>query len=68
LELLGDAISLWNAVKIGEVVDELRKQGEKISESDVKFITPLITRHINRFGKFEFDLEKRKSVIMANER
>lgn len=63
LELLGDAIALWNAIKIGEVVDELRKQGEKISDSDVKFITPLITRHINRFGKFDFDLEKRRREL-----
>jgi len=33
-----------------------------------RFITPLITSHINRFGRFDFDMEKRKSVIMANER
>ena len=53
----------WNTQKIRDSVQRLREKGENIKDYDIKFITPLITRHINRHGKFSFDLEKRKIQI-----
>jgi hypothetical protein len=45
-------------------VEYLKEKGEDINEDDIKFITPLMTSHINRFGKFDFDIEKRKNSMM----
>ncbi|MBI3027530.1 Tn3 family transposase [Candidatus Woesearchaeota archaeon] len=60
LELVCNVVAYWNAKKISEAVQRLREKGENMKDDDIRFITPLITSHINRFGKFEFDLEKRK--------
>ncbi|MBI2558282.1 Tn3 family transposase [Candidatus Woesearchaeota archaeon] len=67
LELVCNIAAYWNARKISEAVEYLKEHGENIKDDDIKFITPLITSHINSFGKFDFDLEKRKSVIMGDE-
>ena len=64
LELVCNVVAYWNARKISEAVEYLKEQGENIKDEDIKFITPLITSHINRFGKFDFDMEKRKHSMM----
>lgn len=63
LELVCNVVAYWNAKKINEGVQKLREQGERVKDDDIKFITPLITRHINRHGKFSFDLEKRRREL-----
>jgi TnpA family transposase len=68
LELVCNIVAYWNAKKISEAVQKLREQGEKIKDEDIKFITPLMTRHINRHGKFSFDLDRRKSFLQSNEK
>ena len=68
LELVCNIVAYWNAKRIQNAVQHLRKNGQKIKSSDIKYITPLMTRHINRFGRFEFDLEKRKNITTADEK
>ena len=63
LELVCNIAAYWNAVKIKEAVQHLKEKGENFKDEDIKFITPLITSHINRFGRFDFDIEKRKKQI-----
>ena len=65
LELVADLIVYENAKMIAETVDKLKNAGEKIKYRDIKYITPFITSHINRYGRFEFDLEIRK--VKGNE-
>ena len=68
LELVCNIAAYWNARKISEAVEYLKEKGENIKDDDIRFITPLIASHINRFGKFDFDLEKRKNIIRAVEK
>ena len=63
LELVCNIAAYCNAVKIKEAVQHLKEKGENFKDEDIKFITPLITSHINRFGRFDFDIEKRKKQI-----
>ena len=63
LELLCNIAAYWNAKKISEAVEHLKEKGENVKDDDIKFITPLMNSHINRFGKFEFDLDKRKKEL-----
>ena len=63
LELVCNIVAYWNALKMHEAVITLKQQGERIKEDDIRFITPLITRHINRFGRFEFEVDKRKIIL-----
>ena len=68
LELVCNIVAYWNAKRIQSAVERLKKDGQKIKSSDIKYITPLMTRHINRFGKFDFDLEKRKKSMIDGEK
>ena len=68
LELVCNIVAYWNAKRIQSAVEHLRKNGQKIKSSDIKYIAPLMTRHINRFGKFDFDLEKRKKSMIDGEK
>ena len=60
--LMGNIVAYWNAQKINEAVAELRKQGVKIKDTDIKFITPYRTTGINRYGIYDFGIEKRKKL------
>lgn len=58
LAVLHNAVVVWNTLHIGRIVEELRREGETIAEADLAATSPLIRRHINRFGHYPFDLER----------
>lgn len=56
LNLVSNAVIVWNTVYLQAAVEELRKQGEVIREAELVHLSPVRFRHINRYGKFRFDL------------
>jgi len=56
LNLVSNAVIVWNTVYLQAAVEELRKQDEVIREADLVHLSPVRFRHINRYGKFRFDL------------
>ena len=57
LNLLTNAIILWNTIYMGEVLDQLELQGHGVNREDLKHIWPTRFEHINVYGKYEFNLE-----------
>ena len=66
LELVSNCVCYWTAFVMDQVVKQMKKEGKNVKYSDVSYISPLSTQHITRYGKFEFDLEKRKNKVMSN--
>ena len=45
LSLVSNAILYWNTVKISDIVDRARQQGETINDDDLAHISPLRFRY-----------------------
>jgi len=65
LNLVTNAIIVWNTVYIQKVVEQLRKEGVSIDDEDLRHVSPARFDHINRLGRYRFDVEaglKRKRL------
>jgi hypothetical protein len=57
LNLVTNAVITWNTVYMNAVIEQLKKEGCQIIESDVRHIWPTRFEHINIYGKYSFDTE-----------
>ena len=57
LNLLTNAIIVWNSVYMGEVLNQLEQEGQEVNPEDLQHVWPLRSEHINVYGKYEFNLE-----------
>ncbi|NET40284.1 MAG: transposase, partial [Cyanothece sp. SIO1E1] len=55
LNLVTNAVIVWNTLYIQKVVEQLRKEGVEVDESDLKRIWPTRHAHINLYGTYHFD-------------
>ncbi|MGH9761508.1 MAG: Tn3 family transposase, partial [Blastocatellia bacterium] len=65
LNLVANAVIIWNTTYMWEVVRELRNEGLKIEDDDLRHISPARYEHINVFGKYSFPVDeelKRKGL------
>ena len=58
LNLLTNAVILWNSVYMAEALKQLEKEGFNFNTEDVQHIWPTRYEHINVYGKYEFNLEE----------
>jgi TnpA family transposase len=58
LAVLHNAVVVWNTLRIGEVVAQLRAEGHMITDEDLARTSPLLHAHINPFGQYRFDLDR----------
>ncbi len=56
LNLVSNAIIVWNTVYMQAAIEELTRRGEVISEADKVRLSPVRSKHLNRYGKLRFDL------------
>jgi TnpA family transposase len=59
LNLLTDAVILWNTVRYGEILEELRSEGFPVNDEDVAHLSPTRYGHVNPYGRYRFDLGPR---------
>ena len=65
LNLVVNAIMVWNTVYIQAVLDQLRNEGYELNEDDIKHLSPARSEQINMYGKYYFNVEeglKRKGL------
>lgn len=55
LNLLTNAIILWNTVYFEKVISQLKQEGQTVDDEDVKHVWPMRYAHINIYGRFHFD-------------
>lgn len=58
LNLVTNAIIVWNTVYIDKVVQQLRQEGHSIDDEDLKHIWPTRHAHINVYGQYHFDRQR----------
>ena len=62
LAILHNAVIAWNLEQIPHVVAQLRTDGHQIDDAILSHITPLIWKHINPFGRYNFNIDRMKRV------
>ncbi len=58
LSVLHNAVVAWNTLRIGQVIERLRKEGCTIDDTTLSLTTPLLRKHVNPFGRYHFDLQR----------
>ena len=57
LNLLTNAVIVWNTVYIQAALDAIRQEGYPVQEEDLPHLWPIRFAHIHRYGKYEFNVE-----------
>jgi len=58
LNLVTNAVILWNTVYIAEAVEQLKREGYPVNENDLPHIWPTRYEHINVYGRYHFNIEE----------
>ena len=58
LNLVTNAVILWNTVYMAEAVAQLKREGYPVNESDLAHIWPTRYAHINVYGRYYFNIEE----------
>ena len=61
LNLVMNAVIVWNTVYMWEASGQLKKEGRQIEEEDVKHLSPARYEHLNVFGKYSFPVQEELS-------
>jgi len=56
LNLVVNAVVVWNTVYMQAAITQLRKEGHAIADEDIKHLSPARFEHINRLGRYQFDV------------
>jgi hypothetical protein len=62
LGVLLNVVVHWNAIYMQEVITQLKAEGWVIEDADLARLSPLIWRHINFIGRYNFAVPE----VMAN--
>lgn len=62
LNLLTNAIILWNSVYMAEALQQLEREGFPFDWEDLRHIWPTRFEHINVYGRYEFNLEEARNL------
>ena len=58
LTLFTNAVIVWNTRYIQAAVKQLQSEGYEVRNSDLSHISPCRFRHINKYGKYSFNIEE----------
>jgi TnpA family transposase len=58
LNLVTNAVIVWNTVYMAAVVEQLKHEGYPVQDSDLSHVWPTRYAHINVYGKYHFNVEE----------
>jgi hypothetical protein len=63
LNLLTNAVIVWNIVYMQAALEAIQQEGYPVQEGDMAHLWPIRFAHINRYGKYEFDVEAARTRV-----
>jgi len=63
LNLLTNAVIVWNTVYKQAALDTIRQEGYPVQEEDLAHLWPIRFAHIHRYGKYEFNVEAARTRV-----
>lgn len=61
LNLLTNAVVVWNTVYMQAALDALQREGYSVLEEDLAHLWPTRFAHIHRYGKYEFNVAEARA-------
>jgi TnpA family transposase len=61
LNLLTNAVVVWNTVYMAAAIDHLRAQGYPVREANLTHLSPARFEHINLLGQYRFEIDEELS-------
>lgn len=58
LNLVTNAVVIWNTVYMTAVLEQLKKEGLPVAEEDIVHLSPARYEHINPYGKYQFNIDE----------
>jgi rRNA maturation protein Nop10 len=58
LNLVTNAVVVWNTVYMTAAIKQLKAEGYSISNADIVHLSPARYEHINPYGKYQFEVAK----------
>lgn len=58
LNLATNAVIIWNTVYMAKAIEQLKKEGYPVRDSDLPHIWPTRHRHVNFLGQYHFNIEE----------
>lgn len=58
LNLVTNAVIVWNTVYMAAVIDQLKAEGYPVQEGDLEHLWPTRYEHINVHGKYQFNIDE----------
>ena len=58
LNLITNAVVIWNTVYMQAALEQLRDEGYPVREEDLAHLSPARFEHINPYGKYRFPIEQ----------
>lgn len=58
LNVVTNAVGIWNTVYMQAVLDQLRAEGYPVAEEDLTHLSPARFEHVNPYGKDSFPIEQ----------
>jgi TnpA family transposase len=58
LNLVVNAITVWNTVYMQAALEQLKNEGYEINEDDIRHLSPARSEHINMYGRYYFNVEE----------
>jgi TnpA family transposase len=62
--LVANCVIFHNVFSLSRVLHELQREGYPLEENEVVALSPYLTQHINRFGRYDLDMEKRPPELV----
>jgi TnpA family transposase len=62
--LVANCLIFYNACRLTQIIGELMLEGYEIEDETIASLSPYITHHINRFGKYKLDLDRKPPDIV----
>jgi hypothetical protein len=58
LNLVANAVIVWNMSYMWEALEQLKREGRWIEEAEMKHISSARYEHLNIFGKYSFPVQE----------
>jgi TnpA family transposase len=64
--LVANCVIFHNVFTLSRVLQELQREGYPLDPTELAALSPYVTQHINRFGRYELDLDRQPPELTAD--
>lgn len=64
--MVANCVIFHNVFSLSRVLHDLQGEGYPLEDAEVAALSPYVTQHLNRFGRYDLDMEKQHTDIVES--